>query len=314
MRCLHRYLPLSLIVLFVPAKTGCNAEFASSPVQHKSAASIAGVVYDPAAPLNARVTPLGGDGVRSFAVRYQGARGEEIPGLLMVPDGSKPRPCVLLLHGLGGSKGAMFLPALAFARRGYATLAIDISGHGERPRIGGSDPAALTLAEMRQAAAQTVVDLRRAVDFLQSQPRIDRSRIGFVGVSLGGILGGVLAAWEPRVRATALWSAGGDWGRLVMESSHPFARRLRGRGDTNARTVETQMAAVDPAREAGRIAPRPLLMLNGTRDTIVPTVCAEILYEAARPPKQMVRLPGGHVPNVMQMLDRTLSWLDKNLR
>jgi alpha-beta hydrolase superfamily lysophospholipase len=144
------------------------------------AGNIAGVRYDPAAPLDATVQFLGGQGVTSHAVRYRGANNEPVPAALTLPasvgpttKGAAPVPCVLLLHGLGGNKGDMFLFGLSFAAKGYATLAIDIAGHGERPRLGGAPTAApgdVPLPEMKRAVATTVVDLRRAVDFLSTRP------------------------------------------------------------------------------------------------------------------------------------------------
>ena len=273
------------------------------------------VVYDASAPLRATVNPLGGTAYHTYAVRYRGANTEMVPGLLTLPKpGKAPAPCVLLLHGLGGSKGNMFLPAIALARRGFASFAIDIAGQGERQRLNEQDTSATPLAETRLAILQTVVDLRRAVDFAETRPEIDRHRIGFLGVSLGGMIGTVFAAEEPRVRAVVLWSAGGDWGKLVTGSRHAFASRLRATGQTDAAAIEAQMRDVDPARFAGRLSPRPLLLFVGAQDTVIPPPCGQALYDAARQPKRLITLPGGHVPDPVGMLDQSLTWLERILR
>ena len=316
MHTLPRIVPLLLAgVFFTTLGSGCKAAPPVAAVARPVPATLAGVHYDPAAPLEAKVVGRGGTEVRSFAVRYRGANGEPVPGLLTLPAGRGRVPCVLLLHGLGGSKGDMFLPGQLLAARGYASLAIDIAEHGERPRPSpASPPSRRPLADLRRAAAQTVVDLRRGVDFLQTRPEIDAGRIGFLGISLGGILGGVFAAEEPRIRATVLWSAGGDWGRLITQSRHRFAQRLRGQGANGAAAIGAELADVDPARLAGRIAPRPLLMIHGTKDTVVPPACAEALYGAAGQPKRLILLPGGHIPDFEGMLGRTVRWLDANLK
>ena len=127
-------------------------------------------------------------------------------------------------------------------------------------------------------------------------------------------MGAVFVAEEPRVRAATLWAAGGDWGRLITTSTHTFAKRFRAQGATNARAVEAQMADVDPVYVVARFAPRPLLMINGASDTVVPVTCAQALYEAAQMPKQRITLPGGHIPDISQMVERTLTWLDRNLK
>ncbi len=314
-------LAAAFAVLFVPI-TRCLAAppvtVAGAPAATKHSV-IAGVVYDPAAPLDATVTRLGGQGVTSYAVRYKGANGDMVPGVLTVPapTGAKydfPSPCVLLLHGIGGSKADLFLLALSFAGRGYATLAIDIAGHGERPRVNGKAPSELGLSELRQVGAITVVDLRRAVDFLATCPNLDKKRVGFVGVSLGGILGGVFISDEPRIKAATLWAAGGDWGLLATTSQHPFARHYREKGADDARTIEARLVELDPARTIARFAGRPLLLLNGAADTAVPPACTDALFQAAREPKQRVTLPGGHVPDITQLMERTLAFLDARLK
>ena len=147
------------------------------------AAAIGGVLYDPAAPLTARAAPLfnaasppkGPQAVLTYKISYSGAKGATVPGIFMAPltaAAATPAPCILLLHGLGGSKADVLLLGIALARRGYASFAIDIAGHGERPRIQGKPVNRLTTAEMHDLVAVTAVDLRRAVDFVQTRPEV----------------------------------------------------------------------------------------------------------------------------------------------
>ena len=326
-----RAVAVLLAALVLLPTTGCLAAGGSGQVSQTPATpparvapaareTVAGVPYDPSAPLDATVTRLGGQGITSYNVRYRGAKGDFVPGVLTLPapppgaEKPAPPPCVLLLHGLGGSKGDMFLIGLSFASRGYATLAIDIAGHGERPRIGDKPSIEMTMPEMRQACATTVIDLRRGVDFLATRPEIDAKRLGFVGLSMGGILGGVFIACEPRVRAATLWAAGGDWGTLVTTSTHAFARRFRERGATDSATIRAQMNDVDPVRYIARFTGRPLLLINGDSDLVVPRASTDALFAAARDPKRRVTLPGGHVPNLPQMMEQTLAFLNANLK
>lgn len=308
-----------LAVPFVVPITGCLAVPPAAPaaIVAPTKQTIAGATYDPAAPLGATVTRLGGQGIVSYSVRYRGANNGAVPGVLTLPAGASagaPVPCVILLHGIGGSKGDLFLPGLSLAGRGYATFAIDIAGHGERPKINGKPPFELGLSEMKTAGATTVVDLKRAVDFLATRPDIDKNRVAFVGVSLGGILGGVFISHEPRVRAGVLWAAGGDWGRLVTTSQHRFAQHYRSKGAVNAAVIEAEMAELDPAKTISRFAGHPLLLLNGRDDTAVPPACTDALFAAAREPKQRVTLPGSHIPDLAQLMERTLAFLDANVK
>jgi len=52
---------------------------------------------------------------------------------------------------------------------------------------------------------------------------------------------------------------------------------------------------VDPETVIGAISPRPVLLINGALDPVVPPIHAERLYQAAREPKSLVVLPDtGH--------------------
>ncbi len=258
--------------------------------------------------------------MRTYRISYSGAQGKAVPGIFMSPvsaSAAAPAPCVLLLHGLGGSKADVLLLGIALARRGYASFAIDIAGHGERPRIQGKPVNKLTAGEMHDLVAVTAVDLRRATDFIQTRPETDKNRIGFLGISLGGIIGGLFAGNEPRLQAVALWAAGGDWGKLFATSQHSFAidfRKTNNLTSTDASNLQKIFADVDPLGVITRVAPHPLLLINGTNDTIVPRACTDLLFEAAKQPKQRVLLPGGHIPDVNVMGNQSLTFFDQNLK
>ncbi|MBC8141476.1 MAG: alpha/beta hydrolase [Armatimonadetes bacterium] len=284
--------------------------------------TLAGVVYNPSASLDAAVKPFFDPAkppreARTFRVTYKGADNGTVPALFTAPgDGRgavKRLPVVVIIHGLGGRKEDTLLLSVALARRGYASFAIDLAAHGER--AGSTNIADMTLVESRQSAAVSITDLRRGLDYLQTRPDVDGGRVGLVGISLGGIYGGVFAGLDKRVGATALWSAGGDWGKLLTESQQRFAVARRERGKVpDAATVESVMRDVDPLTYAARITPRPLLLLAGTQDTIVPNACTDALFDAAKEPKTLERLPGGHVPDPRTLTVRTMDFFDRVLK
>jgi uncharacterized protein len=112
--------------------------------------------------------------------------------LYLPPSASGPVPAVVTGSGFGGVK-EMLLPhfADALARAGVATLAVDYAG------FGGS------AGEPRQDLhpARQISDLRRGLDQLSADPRIDAKRLGAFGPSMCGAHVLVLAGTDPRVRA-----------------------------------------------------------------------------------------------------------------
>jgi len=273
--------------------------------------------YDRDLPLNAEVKEqTQASGYVIYRVHYQSVHDKKVPAWWCVPTGGqKPYPCVIVMHGYGGDKNGLQMLAPIFALRGIATFAIDAEYHGER-KLSGADILSPYLYRNRDAFIQTVVDLRRGIDFLQSRQEIDGKRIGYIGLSMGGILGGILAGVDERVQAPILIVAGGDWGYLFSTSQHPNAVQMRERYPElfkDRRQLNNLLAPIDPVSFAGRIAPRPLLMINGNNDTIVPKECTDRLFAAANEPKEIVWLDGGHMPQPDAVLRKVDEWLTKHL-
>ena len=327
MRAKYGFLAVSAIALPLLAVPIIGRVAVADPPKSLAATAVSmpvargGIRYDPSAPLNVTIKPKFDEKnppplALTYAISYKGGEGATIPGLFTVPTGAKGKvPCVIVQHGLGGRKEEVYLLSAALAKKGYAGLFIDIAGHGERPKINGKSVSELDLPEMRTMVGQTVADLRRAMDFLATRSEVDGDRIGYLGASLGGIIGGVFIGDEPRVRAAVLWAAGGNWGKLVTQTQHQFAKRFQSGGKPLTESeVAKVMADVDPVSTISKFAPRPLLFINGDKDNIVPTGCTDELCAMAMEPKKRITLPGGHVPDLTVMINETMSFLDANMK
>lgn len=111
------------------------------------------------------------------------------------PASGGPRPGVLLLHGADGlSYGAQYrMAAGLIATAGYHVFLVHYLDRTGETRAGFS-----TVGQRFPIWAETV---RHALDFIGTEPGVDPSRLGIVGVSLGGALGIAVAAEDARVRA-----------------------------------------------------------------------------------------------------------------
>lgn len=117
------------------------------------------------------------------------------------PDGG---PGVLLLHQCdreGPHTGYEKL-APGLAEAGVHALALDFRGYGR------SVDVRFTGENWQEARTHFPADLEAALDYLESRPGIDRSRIGVVGASCGGRHAVLLAHSHGEMRALVLLSAG----------------------------------------------------------------------------------------------------------
>ncbi|RMG07525.1 MAG: hypothetical protein D6731_23660, partial [Planctomycetota bacterium] len=149
--------------------------------------------------------------------------------------------------------------------------------------------------------------------------------IGAYGVSLGGITTVCLAAAEPRVRAAVAVMAGGDLAAVIARSVERECVRLaRANGvesPDDAKAVAAFEARARPILQtepyalAPYVDPRRVLLFSTRRDTSVPTVTQERLWEALGRPERD-SLPTGHYSAILYLpwiLSRAREFLRRRL-
>jgi cephalosporin-C deacetylase-like acetyl esterase len=256
---------------------------------------------------------------------YKSTNGETVPALLCMPiatSEARPFPCLILLHGLRGSKEQMSPVAHLLAELGYASFSIDEYNQGERASrvVTGASNAQLTSVILK-GVPQTVVDVRRGIDLLATRNSIDATRIGLLGASLGAIIGTVAAGVDPRIKTTVLISGGGNWG-VTINASSTAVELAKGHNRKISRSdqmmLTTSLASADPLTFAPHIAPRSLLIEAGRLDKLIPPSSAQQLYDAASVPVDShVHIDwyakGGHIPEPALLVPVVQQWLVAHL-
>jgi dienelactone hydrolase len=168
------------------------------------------------------------DGVTEQLFTLTSASGE-IPGVLWTPDGAAGvRPLILMGHGGGQHKKAPGIVARArrfAAECGFAVAAVDVPGHGDRPRTeehdriiaefrtraqAGGEVTALLASWHALLAGQAVPEWRAVLDAVQELDHVGAGPVGYWGMSMGCALGVPLIAAEPRIRAAVLGLNGAE--------------------------------------------------------------------------------------------------------
>jgi len=277
--------------------------------------------YDHSAPLNAAESVVLKAGVYTqYHFVVDSTNGERVTGFLYMPMKPKPPfPCIIVQHGYGGDKGMGGVFAGFLVPRGYAVAAIDIEYHGERKQE-GKDVLSTDVEDDARALRQSVIDLMRTVDYLNARGDIDMDRIGYIGASLGSFLGAVFTGIDERVKSVLLIVGGGDWEKMLASSqvgSFGVLRDFYKRKGLSYADFDARMDVVEPLNYIGRVAPRPLLMINCSNDKFVPKETAEELYAAARDPKKIewYTCDGdiAHVPPVDKTLVQIRDWFKQTL-
>ena len=176
---------------------------------------------------------------------------EQIETLVFTPAGAAPQdgfPVVIFGHGITRSNKDAFAIASQLATAGMATVAINWVAHGSRAVITSVDPAegcagdqdptdtdptngmggiscfqpafSDDLAQVRDNFRQSVLDGLGLVEAIKactpsspcgSDVAFDSSKIGYLGQSLGGILGSMMVASSSDIKASVLNVTGAGW-------------------------------------------------------------------------------------------------------
>src|SRR5207253_1231884 len=119
--------------------------------------------------------------------------------------------------------------------------------------------------------------------YLESQASCHHD-VGYMGLSEGSGLGVLLSGADKRIRATVLCSIGGSWRAALLYV--PVSLQRVAKTPAMIRSAAAQLAPLSPTRWIVRIAPRPVMLVAGLRDPLIPPVSALQLFAAARQPKQ----------------------------
>ena len=199
---------------------------------------------------------------------------QSLPGLLVTANFYLPRqsrgpwPCVIYLNGnwpsLDGAKTGFQDRYLWYPAHGFALLVLDPLQFGEIPWIHlGTNRLSMWhwLSLGYTPAGVEVWNAMRAIDWLETRPEIDATRIGVTGISGGGVMTQYLAALDERVKVA-------DASCSTYTIADQICKRLvQGQCDC---TFFPNVFGLDFPDILGLIAPRPLLILGGRKDPIFP--------------------------------------------
>jgi cephalosporin-C deacetylase-like acetyl esterase len=258
----------------------------------------------PRTPLAAQTTgTIERDGFRVEKVHFQSRPGLYVTSNFYLPrrvEGKLPAVLYLCGHsgrGRDGNKTAFQHHGMWFATHGYACLIVDTLQYGE---VAGIHHGTYRYNRWWwQARGYTSAGVEcwnaiRALDYLESRPEVDASRLAATGISGGGAATFWVTAADPRVKAAVPVSGMGDLETYVTDqviNGHCDCMMLI----NTYRWEWTTIAAL--------VAPRPLLFANSDHDTIFPMsgnerIAARLkrLYGVLGRPEAFstVVAPGGH--------------------
>jgi hypothetical protein len=145
---------------------------------------------------------------------------------------------------------------------------------------------------LREAARRIPAAFSLGASYLARRADVDTTRIAIAATSFAVPFAVIAAAADERFRNVALVYGAGDLPSVLAANLPSVPHPLR---QPVANLAMRSFASFAPERFIGRVAPRQVVMVNGTDDPQMPEAAVRHLYAAAREPKTMIWLHTGHL-------------------
>jgi dipeptidyl aminopeptidase/acylaminoacyl peptidase len=177
-----------------------------------------------------------------------------LDGFLNLPGGTDKVPVVIAAHGWLGDAQSKRNDLLAewLNEEGIGLLAFSFSGHG-------ASAGDINLFNPLRGAGQVAA----AVKFLADVPRADLSRLGIVGVSIGGSVALLAMAQSQAFRCGVLISPRTDFHQAHDEMYFDAERKIANKSMLQAGRE------INFYRQAAKVQV-PVLVIHGTKDPDIP--------------------------------------------
>lgn len=217
--------------------------------------------------------------------------GLKVAGRLYLPGGKPPYPTVCVCHGIPphipdpDDRGYPLL-AERICQEGFAVFIFNFRGTGDSG--GNFDILGWTR------------DLKAAIDYLCTLPKVDRSRLSLLGFSGGAAVSLYVASQDRRVSSIITCACPAEF-TFFTEVDEPQSVVDHFRNIGAIRDKDFPYSAqewlngfrlVNPIKYVAGIAPRPLLLVHGSQDETVDVSHAYKLYARAGEPKQLIIVDG----------------------
>ena len=159
------------------------------------------------------------------------------------------------------------------------------------------------LPVIRTALLDMVPSALLAVDYVHARRDVDTERVVLLGYSFGGPFVPAIASLEHRFAAAVMAYSGGGLYSLLYHNTRRWEGALA--SEFVAVSGWLFLRPLEPMRYAEKIAPTPLVMINGEEDEQIPRSNTELFFNAAAQPKKIVWLESRHVrPDNVELTKR----------
>lgn len=232
------------------------------------------------------------------------AENDVYPVEFFIPKRKATAAMIVLPMWKGGSLIAERMTAGDLAALGYLVAVMPLPYQFQRAPKGvrsGNWTVSADFDRTKQVMIQALAEIEEMTTRLAARPDVTDGRVGILGISLGAHVAAAAYQKDPRLSAGVFVMAGGDLASLLfrdVRETRKMREAILEQGLTREQ-VEEKLELLDPAKAQDYPTwpcfPRypGVLMINATKDNIVPPENARALHAALGRPK-IVWYPEDH--------------------
>lgn len=236
---------------------------------------------------------------------------ENIPAILLRPKNMEgPFPTIIFYHGWSSNKVLQRVRGLILATVGFQVLIPDAIYHGER------NPIEYNLANSKyfwKIILNNLEESNLLIEELIKNYNSDPDNISVMGGSMGGITAAGVFAHNSKIKSSVVINGSCAW--------KIFNEFLKTQVDLEIteELIELQknIEELDPYNNLKLLKDRPILMLHGSSDSIVPVNSQRLFLQEIQPlykDKNKIKLieyPGLDHYVTTNMMEESIAWLKK---
>ena len=216
-------------------------------------------------------------------VYFKTEDGVQIKGWF-IPNPSSDKT-IILMHGWGMNRGDVFKNTYFLHDLGYNLMYFDFRALGES----GGTVSSIGYLEVK--------DLQAAIQFLKDTRPFACEKIGLYGLSMGGMVAICEAAQNPEIKCVVAEASYYSFRRVVsrwawVHNKVPYFPLMPIVLHYMRRNLAANPERYSPKYNIPKIAPRPVFIIHGRYDNLVPAAQAKMLFKCAGEPKEIWLVPG----------------------
>ncbi|MDE2040445.1 MAG: alpha/beta fold hydrolase [Elusimicrobia bacterium] len=240
----------------------------------------AGVILHP--PAMSRLTVFPEQfGLPHERIQFKTSDGLTLKGWWIAAPEPAERRTLLLCHGWGDNKGELLRETAFLHEAGFNLLYFDSRSHGD------SEGEITTIGYLE------TLDFEAAIRFLAQAKPDHARRLGVFGFSMGAAVACMAVPKHPEVKAVVLESPFTDYRRVVRQYAWnhfhlPYFPLVKlSLLFLRARVGTSKVDSYSPRRFVSELSPRPVLMIAGSEDILMPEWDVRALFALAKEPKSL---------------------------